>query len=218
MKRPICLQQKISLTNSPCSHQWCAPHRHTWRGKRVIHHECWNQFLGRKNIRVSNLLCANYVVRDVGFVLTLPRAVVCGAAIRARGQLNMVCELSYLIRRGNLGESSGKLDQTSLRDFLPRRPRGEFRSAWRAPSTASASAGSSPLATAKEMVGKVFHNMLSKFRKLTSIPCWIISLILAIAFCTLPGSSPWKPIMSIVHSPECFFLQIDYFVEITTST
>ena len=99
------------------------------------------------------------------------------------------------------------LTQSSLRVYLPRRPRGECRSAWRAPSTASASAGSSPLATAKEMVGKVFHNVLSICEKLTSIPCWIISLILAIAFCTLPGSSPWKPIMSTGHSPECFFLQ-----------
>ena len=53
------------------------------------------------------------------------------------------------------------LTQSSLRDYLPRRPRGEFRLAWRAPSTASASAGSSPLATTKEMVGKDFHNLLS---------------------------------------------------------
>ena len=59
--------------------------------------------------------------------------------------------------------------------------------------------------------GKYFHNMLSICWKLTSIPCWIISLILAIAFCTLPGSSPWKPIMSIVHSPECFVFKIDWF-------
>jgi len=37
-------------------------------------------------------LCANYVVRDVGFILTLPRAVVCGAAIRARGQHAVLAE------------------------------------------------------------------------------------------------------------------------------